>query len=47
MNRRDRIGDLLVKNGRITPEQLEEAIALQEQRRDSKLGEICWWKSAR
>ncbi|HSR89873.1 MAG TPA: DUF4388 domain-containing protein [Gemmatimonadales bacterium] len=40
VNRRDRIGDLLVKNGRISPEQLEEAIALQEQRRDSKLGEL-------
>ena len=40
VNRRDRIGDLLVKNGRISPEQLEQAIALQEQRRDSKLGEL-------
>mgnify|MGYP003693925013 CR=1 FL=1 len=40
VNRRDRIGDLLVKNGRVSPEQLEEAIALQEQRRDSKLGEL-------
>jgi hypothetical protein len=40
VNRRDRIGDLLVKNGRVSPEQLEQAIALQEQRRDSKLGEL-------
>jgi tetratricopeptide (TPR) repeat protein len=40
VNRRDRIGDLLVKNGRISPQQLEQAIALQEQRRDSKLGEL-------
>jgi tetratricopeptide (TPR) repeat protein len=40
VNRRDRIGDLLVKNGRISPEQLEQAIVLQEQRRDSKLGEL-------
>jgi tetratricopeptide (TPR) repeat protein len=40
VNRRDRIGDLLVKNGRISPEQLDQAIHLQEQRRESKLGEL-------
>ncbi len=40
VNRRDRLGDLLVKNGRLTPEQLEEAIRLQGERRDKKLGEI-------
>lgn len=40
VNRRDRIGDLLVKNGRITPEQLDEAIRQQGERRDKKLGEI-------
>jgi len=40
VNRRDRLGDLLVKNGRLAPEQLEEAIRLQGERRDKKLGEI-------
>lgn len=40
VNRRDRLGDLLVKNGRLTAEQLEEAIRLQGERRDKKLGEI-------
>ena len=40
VNRRDRLGDLLVKNGRLTPVQLEEAIRLQGERRDKKLGEI-------
>jgi Flp pilus assembly protein TadD len=40
VNRRDRIGDLLVKNGRITPDQLTQAIRLQGERRDKKLGEI-------
>ena len=40
VNRRDRIGDLLVKNGRISPSQLDQAIALQESRRESKLGEL-------
>jgi tetratricopeptide (TPR) repeat protein len=40
VNRRDRLGDILTKNGRITPEQLQEAIRLQEGERDQKLGEI-------
>jgi len=40
VNRRDRLGDLLVKNGRLLQEQLEEAIRLQGERRDKKLGEI-------
>ncbi len=40
VNRRDRLGDLLVKSGRISPEQLKQAIQIQEERRDRKLGEI-------
>jgi tetratricopeptide (TPR) repeat protein len=40
VNRRDRLGDLLVKNGRITQDQLQQAIDLQEELRDQKLGEI-------
>jgi tetratricopeptide (TPR) repeat protein len=40
VNRRDRLGDLLVKNGLLTLAQLEEAIKLQGERRDKKLGEI-------
>lgn len=40
VNRRDRLGDILTKGGRITPEQLQEAIRLQEGERDQKLGEI-------
>jgi len=39
VNRRDRIGDLLVKNGRVSPEQLEEAIALQRQLVPEGVGE--------
>ncbi len=40
VNRRDRIGDLLVKNGRVSPEQLEQAIALQEQRAGQQAGRV-------
>jgi tetratricopeptide (TPR) repeat protein len=40
VNRRDRLGDLLVKNERISREQLDQAIQLQDERRDQKLGEI-------
>ena len=40
VNRPDRLGDLLAKNKRISPEQLEEAIQLQGERRDRRLGEI-------
>lgn len=40
VNRRDRLGDLLVKNGLISPSELEAAIALQERSPDRKLGEI-------
>lgn len=40
VNRRDRLGDLLVRNGRITPDDLQRAIAEQARSRDRKLGEI-------
>ncbi|HXV86324.1 MAG TPA: DUF4388 domain-containing protein [Gemmatimonadales bacterium] len=40
VNRRDRLGDILVKNGRISQGQLERAIARQEQEREKRLGEL-------
>ena len=40
VNRRDRLGDILVKNGLITQEQLNEAVALQNSNRDKRLGEL-------
>ena len=40
VNRRDRLGDILVRTGRITAAQLEAAIARQEGDREHKLGEI-------
>ena len=40
LNRRDRLGDILVKNGLITQAQLEEAVAGQNTQRDRRLGEI-------
>lgn len=40
VNRRDRIGDLLVKHGRITHEQLNNAIEMQEATRNQRLGQI-------
>jgi tetratricopeptide (TPR) repeat protein len=40
VNRRDRLGDILCKSRRITQEQLEAAISLQDRDRDKKLGEI-------
>src|SRR5690606_3551827 len=40
VNRRDRIGDILVKNGRITPDQLAHAVELQATGRERRLGEI-------
>jgi tetratricopeptide (TPR) repeat protein len=40
VNRRDRLGDILVKNGLITQSQLEEAVAGQNTQRDRRLGEI-------
>ena len=40
VNRRDRLGDILVKEGRITQVQLELAIKAQSRDRDKRLGEI-------
>ncbi|HEX5830004.1 MAG TPA: DUF4388 domain-containing protein, partial [Gemmatimonadaceae bacterium] len=40
VNRRDRLGDILVKSGAITKEQLEEAVKAQAKLRDTRLGEI-------
>jgi tetratricopeptide (TPR) repeat protein len=40
VNRRDRLGDILVKNERITQRQLDEAIERQAEERDKRLGEI-------
>ncbi|MEA3245274.1 MAG: tetratricopeptide repeat protein [Gemmatimonadota bacterium] len=40
VNRRDRLGDTLVKAGKISPGQLDEAIAAQDKARDKRLGEI-------
>ena len=40
VNRRDRLGDILVKNGLITPEQLLAAVEAQAHRRDRRLGEL-------
>jgi tetratricopeptide (TPR) repeat protein len=40
VNRRDRLGDILVRNGRITPEELQKAIETQDDDRQHKLGEI-------
>jgi tetratricopeptide (TPR) repeat protein len=40
VNRRDRLGDMLVKLGTITQAQLDASVALQNRRRDSRLGEL-------
>ncbi len=40
VNRRDRLGDILLKSGAIAPEQLDAAIAAQGKQRDKRLGEI-------
>jgi tetratricopeptide (TPR) repeat protein len=40
VNRRDRLGDILVRSGRISAEQLQAAISKQEDDREHKLGEI-------
>src|SRR5712691_12103819 len=40
VNRRDRLGDILVKHQRITQDQLDAAIHRQSKERDKKLGEI-------
>src|SRR5947199_9057624 len=40
VNRRDRLGDILVKAGAITQEQLDSAIDAQDAQRDKRLGEL-------
>jgi tetratricopeptide (TPR) repeat protein len=40
VNRRDRLGDILVKAGKITSQQLDQGIAAQGKNRDKRLGEI-------
>jgi tetratricopeptide (TPR) repeat protein len=40
VNRRDRLGDILVKSGAITPEQLDATIAAQSKSRDKRLGDL-------
>src|ERR1051325_7193118 len=40
VNRRDRLGDMLMKGGIISQAQLDAAIALQSRRSDSRLGEL-------
>jgi tetratricopeptide (TPR) repeat protein len=40
VNRRDRLGDILVKSGCIAQSQLDDAIAAQELHRDKRLGEL-------
>jgi tetratricopeptide (TPR) repeat protein len=40
VNRRDRLGDILVRKGQITQEQLQQAIETQKEDRQHKLGEI-------
>ena len=40
VNRRDRIGDMLVRAEKITSEQLQAAIDMQSKRRDKRIGEL-------
>ena len=40
VNRRDRLGDMLVKAGAVTRRALEEAVSMQDKRRDKRLGEL-------
>src|SRR5437870_2802446 len=40
VNRRDRIGDMLVKAGTITNEQLQAAIDMQSKKRDKRIGDL-------
>src|SRR5688500_16716850 len=40
VNRRDRLGDMLVRSGRINPEQLRQAVDRQHGDREMKLGQI-------
>src|SRR5215212_7676093 len=40
VNRRDRLGDMLVKNGVISVEELEVAVMAQGKRREKRIGEL-------
>src|SRR5438552_8784298 len=40
VNRRDRLGDMLVKSGVITHAQLESAVAMQSRVRNKRVGEL-------
>jgi tetratricopeptide (TPR) repeat protein len=40
VNRRDRLGDILVKSGQLSQAQLNEAIALQARERDARVGDL-------
>jgi len=40
VNRRDRLGDILVKGGKVSQEQLDHAIERQARARDKRLGEL-------
>src|SRR6185436_4686194 len=40
VNRRDRLGDIMVKAGKLTQQQLEEGIKAQSKERGKRLGEI-------
>src|SRR3989442_9881273 len=46
VNRRDRLGDILVKHEKITQDQLDAAVIRQGRQRDKKLGEIMVHQSA-
>src|SRR5690349_5729372 len=46
VNRRDRLGDMLVKNSVISQEQLDNAIAAQGKARDKRIGELLVEQSA-
>ncbi|MBW8839790.1 MAG: DUF4388 domain-containing protein, partial [Gemmatimonadetes bacterium] len=46
VNRRDRLGDMLVKNSVISQEQLESAVAAQSKTRDKRIGELLVEQSA-
>src|SRR5712691_4312720 len=40
VNRRDRLGDMLVKGGAVTATQLDMAVKVQNKQRDKRLGEL-------
>lgn len=40
INRRDRLGDLMVRDGLLTHDQIDHAVALQRERPDRRLGEL-------